>query len=359
MRIIERNTVMFKWFRKKEEEPQEQPGASETTFTEEVSTPAPPVPPAPPAVEEAEQEPKKGFFGRLKERLSKTRDTLITRVDQLVLGKKEIDDDLLDELEEILITSDLGVVTTQALIESVQQKVKRRELNDPEKLKAYLQQEILRFLEVPKKPVDYSKKPFIVLVIGVNGVGKTTTIGKLAQRFREEGKKVMLVAGDTFRAAAGEQLEIWAGRSGAEIIRQKEGSDPSAVVFDALKAAQSRGTDIMLIDTAGRLHTRVNLMEELKKIRRVIQKEFPEGADRTLLILDATMGQNAISQARIFNEAMDINGIILTKLDGTAKGGIIVGISNELKIPIEYIGIGEKVDDLQPFNPEEFVRALF
>jgi fused signal recognition particle receptor len=350
---------MFKWFRKKEEDPQEPPATSEPTFTEEVSSPRPPVPPTPPVMEEAEQEPKKGFFGRLKERLSKTRDTLITRVDRLVLGKKEIDDDLLDELEEILITSDLGVMTTQALIESVQQKVKRRELNDPEKLKAYLQQEILRFLEVPQKPVDYSKKPFIILVIGVNGVGKTTTIGKLAQRFREEGKKVMLVAGDTFRAAAGEQLEIWAGRAGAEIIRQKEGSDPSAVVFDALKAAQSRGTEILLIDTAGRLHTRVNLMEELKKIRRVIQKEFPEGADQTLLILDATMGQNAISQARIFNEAMDINGIILTKLDGTAKGGIIVGISNELKIPIEYIGIGEKVDDLQPFNPEEFVRALF
>jgi fused signal recognition particle receptor len=342
---------MLKWFRKKEEEPQDQPIAEEPTEKEENLVI--------PAAEEVEKEFKKGFFGRLKERLSKTRDTLITRVDRLVLGKKEIDDDLLDELEEILITSDLGVMTTQALIDSVQQKVKRRELSDPERLKAYLQEEILRFLEVPKKLDDYSKKPFIILVIGVNGVGKTTTIGKLAQRFRDEGKKVMLVAGDTFRAAAGEQLEIWAGRAGADIIRQKEGSDPSAVVFDALKAAQSRGTDIVLIDTAGRLHTRVNLMEELKKIRRVVQKDFPEGPDRTLLILDATMGQNAISQARIFNEAMDINGIILTKLDGTAKGGIIVGISNELKIPIEYIGIGEKVDDLQPFNPEEFVRALF
>ena len=302
---------------------------------------------------------KKGFFFRLKERLAKTRETLITRLDRLVLGKKEIDEDLLEDLEEILITSDLGVLTTQALIGSVQQKVKRKELDNPDRLKEYLQQEIHRFLEVPKKISDFSQKPFIILVVGVNGVGKTTTIGKLAGRFQREGKKVLMVAGDTFRAAAGEQLEIWAERSGAEIIRQKEVSDPSAVVFDAVKAAKAREMDIVLIDTAGRLHTRVNLMEELKKIRRVIQKEIPDGPHQTLLILDATMGQNAISQARIFHETMEINGIILTKLDGTAKGGIIVGICNELKIPIEYIGIGEKAEDLQPFNPEEFVRALF
>lgn len=337
---------MLKWFRSKEEEKTEDipvPAEVQETIPEET-----------PSIEN-----KKGFFARLKDRLSKTRETLITRVDRLVLGKKEIDDDLLDELEEILITSDLGVVTTQALIESVQQKVKRKELNDPERLKEYLQQEILRFLEVPKKPLDFSQKPTIILVIGVNGVGKTTTIGKLAQRFKGQGKKVMLVAGDTFRAAAGEQLEIWANRSGAEIIRQKDGYDPSAVVFDAVKSSRSREMDVVLIDTAGRLHTRVNLMEELKKIRRVIQKEVPDGPHQTWLILDATMGQNAISQARLFNEAMEISGIILTKLDGTAKGGIIVGISNELKIPIEFIGIGEKVEDLQPFNAEEFVRALF
>jgi fused signal recognition particle receptor len=340
--------MMLKWFRKKEDESQPISPESELEEQETVN-----------GEDNDPKENKKGFFGRLKERLTKTRETLITRVDRLVLGKKEIDEDLLDELEEILITSDLGVMTTQALIESVQQKVKRKELDDPERLKVYLQQEILRFLEVPKKIPDYSQRPFIVLVIGVNGVGKTTTIGKLAQRLGEQGQKVMLVAGDTFRAAAGEQLEIWAGRSGAEIVRQKEGSDPSAVVFDALKAAASRGMDVVLIDTAGRLHTRVNLMEELKKIRRVIQKSIPEAPHQTLLILDATMGQNAISQARIFNEAMEVDGIILTKLDGTAKGGIIVGISHELKIPIEYIGIGEKVDDLQPFNPEEFVRALF
>ena len=339
---------MLKWFRKKEDE--DQPAVLDSD-AEEKDTSVP--------EETGSQENKKGFFGRLKERLSKTRETLISRVDHLVLGKKEIDEDLLDELEEILITSDLGVLTTRALIDSVQQKVKRKELNDPEKLRETLQQEILRFLEVPRMVPDYSQKPFIILIIGVNGVGKTTTIGKLAQKFREQGKKVLLVAGDTFRAAAGEQLEIWAGRSGAEIIRQKEGSDPSAVVYDGVKAARSRGVDVVLIDTAGRLHTRVNLMEELKKTRRVIQKEVPDGPHQTWLILDATMGQNAISQARLFNEALEVNGIILTKLDGTAKGGIIVGICNELKIPIEYIGIGEKVDDLQPFNPEEFVRALF
>jgi fused signal recognition particle receptor len=338
---------MLKWFRSKEKEDDQQQPENDSEDHEG-------------SVDSSESdENKKGFFGRLKERLTKTRETLITRVDRLVLGKKEIDEDLLEELEEILITSDLGVMTTQALIELVQEKVKRRELDDPERLKEYLQQEIHRFLDVPGKPIDFSKRPFVVLVIGVNGVGKTTTIGKLAQRFRNQGKKVLLVAGDTFRAAAGEQLEIWADRSRAEIIRQKEGSDPSAVIFDAVKAAKAREMDMVLIDTAGRLHTRVNLMEELKKIRRVIQKEIPDGPHQTWLVLDATMGQNAISQARLFNEAMEINGIILTKLDGTAKGGIIVGICNELKIPIEYIGIGEKVEDLQPFNPEEFVRALF
>jgi fused signal recognition particle receptor len=338
---------MLKWFRSKEPEAAIPKIESDRTSSDQSAL----------AIEA--QENKKGFFSRLKDRLSKTRETLVTRVDRLVLGKKEIDEDLLEELEEILITSDLGVITTQALINSVQQKVKRKELDDPERLKAYLQQEIQNFLDVPQKRMDPTIRPFVILIIGVNGVGKTTTIGKLAGRFRSQGKKVLLVAADTFRAAAGEQLEIWAGRSGAEIIRQKEGSDPSAVVFDALKAAKAREMDMVLIDTAGRLHTRVNLMEELKKIRRVVQKEIGEGPHLTWLILDATMGQNAISQARLFHQTMEIDGIILTKLDGTAKGGIIVGISNELKIPIEYIGIGEKADDLQPFNPVEFVQALF
>ena len=343
---------MLKWFRKKEDE---LPEGSSNGSSEEGW----------PASAESNiqgDEPQgnqKGFFHRLKERLTKTRETFVGRVDQLVLGKKEIDEDLLDDLEEILITSDLGVDTTQALIALVQQKVKRRELDNPERLRETLQEEILRFLEVPAPPDNKTSKPLIILVIGVNGVGKTTTIGKLAHQYRMAGKKVLLVAGDTFRAAAGEQLEIWAKRSQAEIIRQKEGSDPSAVVFDALKAARARGIDIVLIDTAGRLHTRVNLMEELKKIHRTIQKEFPDGPHQTLLVLDATMGQNVISQARIFNEALAITGLILTKLDGTAKGGIVVGICQELNIPISQIGIGEKVDDLQPFNPREFVQAIF
>lgn len=337
---------MLKWFRSKNQEAE--PTQEEMTA------------PAPRRSENGQEEGNsKGFFARLKDRLSKTRETLVTRVDRLVLGRKTIDEDLLEELEEILITSDLGVMTAQKLIQSVQEKVKRKELEDPERLKQYLQQEILHILDLPAKAWQTDIKPFVILVIGVNGVGKTTTIGKLAGRFRSEGKKVLLVAGDTFRAAAGEQLEIWAERAGAEIIRQKEGSDPSAVVFDALKAARARETDVVLIDTAGRLHTRVNLMEELKKIRRVIQKEVPEGPHRTWLVLDATMGQNALSQARLFHEALTIDGLILTKLDGTAKGGIIVGICHELKIPIEFIGIGEKTDDLQPFNPQEFVQALF
>ncbi len=342
---------MLKWFRKKEDElPEGLPnGSSEKN------------PASGESISQAEepQGNRKGFFHRLKERLTKTRESFVGRVDQLVLGKKEIDEDLLDELEEILITSDLGVDTTQALIALVQQKVKRRELDNPERLRETLQEEILRFLEATTPPSNHLSKPLIILVIGVNGVGKTTTIGKLAHQYRLAGKKVMLVAGDTFRAAAGEQLEIWAKRSQAEIIRQKEGSDPSAVVYDALQAARARGIDIVLIDTAGRLHTRVNLMEELKKIHRTIQKEFPEGPHQTLLVLDATMGQNAISQARIFNEAIAVTGLILTKLDGTAKGGIVVGISQELKIPISQIGIGEQVDDLQPFKPREFVEAIF
>ena len=342
---------MLKWFRKKEEELPE--GSSDGSSEERTASDG--------SINQGEvpQGDQKGFFQRLKERLTKTRETFVGRIDHLVLGKKEIDEDLLDDLEEILITSDLGVDTTQALIASVQQKVKRRELDNPERLRETLQEEILHFLEVPTPPGNQTSKPLVILVIGVNGVGKTTTVGKLAHQYRLAGKKVMLVAGDTFRAAAGEQLEIWAKRSQAEIIRQKEGSDPSAVVYDALQAARARGMDIVLIDTAGRLHTRVNLMEELKKIHRTIQKEFPEGPHQTLLVLDATMGQNAISQARIFNEAMAVTGLILTKLDGTAKGGIVVGICQELNIPISQIGIGEKVDDLQPFNPREFVQAIF
>ena len=304
---------------------------------------------------------KKGLFNRLRQGLSKTRSSFTGRMDRLFLGKKEITEDLLDELEEILFTSDIGVATTQELIGSVREKVARKELKNPAKLKIGLKEHILSFLDVP--PKEHSKprpgEPLVILIVGVNGVGKTTTIGKTAHNFKLQGKKVMLVAADTFRAAAVEQLVIWGDRTGAEVIKQSTGADPSAVVFDALAAAMSRETDVVLVDTAGRLHTKTNLMEELKKIARVSGKKLPGAPHQVWLVLDATTGQNAISQARIFNEAIGITGIVLTKLDGTAKGGIVVGISHQLGIPIRYIGIGEKIDDLRPFEPEAFVKAMF
>ncbi len=302
-----------------------------------------------------------GIFKRLRQGLSKTRTNFTGRLDRLFLGKKEITEDLLEELEEILFTSDIGVATTQELIDSVQDQVKRKELKDPQKLKKVLRDHIISFLETP--PVDHPSpgpgEPLVIMVIGVNGVGKTTTIGKTAHKFKSQGKSVMLVAADTFRAAAVEQLGIWGERVGAEVIKQATGADPSAVAFDALSAACSRKVDVVLIDTAGRLHTKVNLMEELQKIHRVIGKKLSGAPHEVWLVLDATTGQNAISQAEIFNDALGVTGIILTKLDGTAKGGIVVGISQQLKIPINYIGIGEKVDDLRPFNPEDFVQAIF
>ena len=303
----------------------------------------------------------KGLFQRLRQGLSKTRSTLTGRLDLLFLGKKEITDELLEELEEILFTSDIGVATTQELIVSVQEKVARKELNDPQKLKGVLRDHILSFLEVEsvEHPLPGPGEPLVIMVIGVNGVGKTTTIGKAGHRFRSEGKEVMLVAADTFRAAAVEQLVIWGERVGAEVIKQSTGSDPSAVVFDALTAAVSREVDVVLIDTAGRLHTKINLMEELQKIHRVAGRKVPGAPHELWLVLDATTGQNAVSQAEVFNNALGVTGIILTKLDGTAKGGIVVGISHQLGIPIKYIGIGEKVDDLRPFEAEDFVQAIF
>jgi len=303
----------------------------------------------------------KGFFGRLKDRLSKTRNSITGRLDRLILGKREITGELLEELEEILFTSDLGVETTQALIDTVQDRVARKELKDPDKLKAVLRQQIREYLSptpLPRKEPNPGE-PLVIMVAGVNGVGKTTTIGKAAALFKQEGKKVMLVAADTFRAAAIEQLEIWAQRVGAEFVKQKPGADPSAVVFDALSAALSRNIDVVLIDTAGRLHTKKNLMEELQKVHRVAGKRLPGSPHEIWLVLDATTGQNAISQAQMFNDALGITDIILTKLDGTAKGGIVVGICHQLGLPVRYIGIGEKVEDLRPFDPEEFVRAIF
>lgn len=303
----------------------------------------------------------RGFFERLRQGLSKTRSGLSGRLDQIFFGKKEITDDLLEELEEVLFTSDLGVATTQELIDLVQNGVARKELDNPVKLKKALKEHILTFLQVPE--VEHKRpgtgEPLVIMVIGVNGVGKTTTIGKAAHQFKEEGKKVMLVAADTFRAAAIEQLVIWGERVGAEVIRQKHGSDPSAVVFDAISAALSRQVDVVFIDTAGRLHTKSNLMDELEKIQRVTGKKLPGAPHEIWLVLDATTGQNAIAQAEIFHKALGVTGIILTKLDGTAKGGIILGISHQLKLPVRYIGIGEKIDDLRPFDPKAFVEAIF
>jgi fused signal recognition particle receptor len=309
---------------------------------------------------ETTQDAAPGFFERLKRGLSKTHENLIGRIDSLVLGKKQIDADTLEELEEILITADIGVATAVELIRTLEQRLKRNELTDGEALKRALKEELLARLVWQAAPLDTSTaSPFVILVIGVNGVGKTTTIGKLAGRFIADGKKVLLAAGDTFRAAAAEQLEIWGKRAGAEVIRHKEGADPSAVVFDACKAALARKSDILIVDTAGRLHTKVNLMEEMKKIRRVLGREIPGAPHETLLILDAATGQNAISQARLFKESADVTGIVLTKLDGTAKGGIVVAVSNEFNIPVRFIGVGEAVDDLREFAPAQFVEALF
>lgn len=322
-----------------------------------------------PATDEPESEeedeagavPKKGrFFKRLRERLHKTRERFANRIDRLVLGKKTIDADLLDELEEVLITSDLGVKTTQLLLQKVAEKIKRKELQDPQRLRDELRESIKAILTVDAPPLDFrANRPEVVMVIGVNGVGKTTTVGKLARQLKSEGLKTMLIAADTFRAAAAEQLALWGERVGVPVIRQKSGSDPSAVAFDGLEAAMAREMEVVLLDTAGRMHTKVNLMEELKKVQRVIGKKMPSAPHEILLVLDASTGQNALSQARLFKDQIGLTGLILTKLDGTAKGGIVVAICDELQVPVRYIGIGEAVEDLRPFDPEEFARALF
>jgi fused signal recognition particle receptor len=305
--------------------------------------------------------PEKGLFQRLREGLSKTRSHLTGRLDHLLLGRKEITGDLLEELEEILFTSDMGTQTTQALIETIQKKMARKELTDAEALKRALREEIRGYLEQPvvrdKQPGP--GEPCVIMVAGVNGVGKTTSIAKAAHMMKKQGKQVMLVAADTFRAAATEQLAVWGERIGVEVIKQHTGSDPSAVVFDGLAAGLARKADVILIDTAGRLHTKKNLMDELKKIQRVTGGKIPGAPHEVWLVLDATTGQNAISQAQMFNEALGVTSIVLTKLDGTAKGGIVVGISHQLGLPIKFIGIGEKMDDLRPFDAAEFARAIF
>lgn len=304
---------------------------------------------------------KKNLFSRLRQGLAKTRSSLVGRLDHLILGKKEIDEDLLEDIEEILFTSDLGVAASQELIDLVRDGVSRKETDDPEKIKNTLKKNIIRFLDVEKaeEVIPGRGEPLVIMVIGVNGVGKTTTIGKAANLFKEQGKKVMMVAADTFRAAATEQLEVWGERVGSVVIRQKHGADPSAVVFDAIDAAVSRRVDVVLIDTAGRLHTKVNLMDELEKMYRVIKGKLPGAPHEVWLVLDSTTGQNAIAQAEMFHKSLGITGIVLTKLDGTAKGGIVVGITRQLGIPVKFIGIGEKMDDLRPFDAEDFVEAIF
>ena len=301
-----------------------------------------------------------GFFDRLKKGLAKTRETFTNKIEKLIIGYADIDDDLLDELEETLIMSDVGVKTTERLMADVRKGIKKKDINTPEDLKPFLAEKISEILSTGSDETRIaSAGPTVLLVIGVNGVGKTTTIGKLAAYYKEQGKSVMLAAADTFRAAAIDQLQIWGDRTGVPVIRHEEGSDPAAVAFDAVKAARARSIDVLIIDTAGRLHTKSNLMEELKKINRVIQREIAETPHETLLVLDATTGQNAISQADLFQKAAAITGIVLTKLDGTAKGGVIIGLKSELSMPVKWIGVGEGVDDLRPFIAKDFARALF
>ena len=299
-----------------------------------------------------------GFFEKISAGLKKTRDSLMGRLEDLAAGFTKVDEDFFDELEETLIMGDVGANVTMRIMDELRDRVRHAGITEPTEVIGQLR-EIITGLMGEESPLDLSTKPSVVLVIGVNGVGKTTTIGKMAAYLRGEGKQVLLAAADTFRAAAAEQLAVWADRAGAELIRHEEGSDPASVVFDAIHAGKSRGADVIICDTAGRLHNKKNLMDELSKIARVINRELPDAAVEVLLVLDATTGQNAISQARSFQEAAGITGIVLTKLDGTAKGGAVIGIREELGVPVKFIGVGEGIDDLRPFVPSEFAAALF
>ena len=300
-----------------------------------------------------------GLFSKLKEGLTKTRDNIVSGIDNIFNGFSSIDDDFYEELEEILIMGDIGVNATTAIVERLKQQVKEKHIKEPSECKQLLIESIKEQMQVDETAYDFEKEQSVIMVIGVNGVGKTTSVGKLAGKLKDEGRKVLIAAADTFRAAAGDQLAEWASRADVPMIGGKEGADPASVVFDAVNAAKARGVDVLLIDTAGRLHNKKNLMEELRKMNRIIDKEFPEAYRETLVVLDGTTGQNALSQAKQFMEVADITGIILTKLDGTAKGGIAVAIQSELGIPVKYVGIGEKIDDLQKFNANDFVNALF
>ena len=307
---------------------------------------------------ESDDRKKKSFFSRLKNGLTRTRGNIADRVDELIRYYREIDDEFFDDLEETLIMGDVGVPTSEKIVSSIREKVEKEKIGDPSRIKDLLKDNITSILKRNTQPLTLPH-PTVLLVVGVNGVGKTTTIGKLADRYRKEGKKVLVAAADTFRAAAGEQLEIWCQRAQVPIIRHEEGADPAAVIFDAIQSARSRGTDILLCDTAGRLHNKKNLMNELEKMNRIIDREYPEAHKEVLLVLDATTGQNAVSQASLFQEAVGINGIALTKLDGTAKGGVIIAVKSQLDIPVYYVGVGEQTEDLQPFVPEDFTEALF
>lgn len=312
------------------------------------------------AVEEqpTEEEKPKGFFAKIKAGLSKTRNNIISSVENVLSAFTKIDEDLYEELEEALIMADIGVETSLYIIEKLREKVKDEKIHDPAEVKGAIIRVITEILEKDDEPFELPH-PSVVLVIGVNGVGKTTTIGKLTHNYMENGKTVLLAAADTFRAAAIDQLQVWADRNNAQLIKHQENSDPGAVVYDAVQAAKARNTDVLICDTAGRLHNKKNLMEELRKISKIVNKEYPDAKVETLLVLDATTGQNALQQAKLFKEVADITGLVLTKLDGTAKGGIVLAIKHEMNIPVRYIGVGEQMDDLQEFNSKDFAKALF
>jgi len=358
-RIIEK----MSWFKNKKKEenasPEEAHPINSDPSDNDEETPAEDMQPDVPDEDmpESSADTEKGVFKRLRKGLSKTREILTTDIDELFVGNRKLDDDLLEEIEERLITSDIGVQITMDIMEKISKQSAK--ITNADQLKAALKAEIVSLLKTqPPLPED-TAKPHVIMVAGVNGVGKTTTIGKLAAKFGAEGKKVLIAAADTFRAAAIEQVVIWADRAGADIVRHQDNADPAAVAYDSIEAAIARGRDIVIVDTAGRLHTKVNLMEELKKIRRAISKNISDAPHETLLVLDATTGQNALSQAKMFNDALGVTGIALTKLDGTARGGIVISICSTLDIPLKYIGVGEQIDDLQEFDPVQFADAIF
>ena len=299
-----------------------------------------------------------GFFSKLKEGLSKTKNSFNEKMNNVFSNFRKVDEELLEELEEVLIMSDVGVETSLKIIDNLRTRIKREKIEDEEGVKKALREEIKKIFDDVQENNEEKSKPSVILVVGVNGVGKTTSIGKIANRLRQDGKKVVIAAADTFRAAAVEQLEIWADRANCDIVKRKEGSDPASVVYDAIKVAKEKNADILICDTAGRLHNKKYLMDELEKIKKVIDKELPDSSKEVLMVLDATTGQNAISQVKAFKETVDINGIILTKLDGTAKGGAIIGIVSENNIPVKFIGVGEQIEDMEKFNSEDFVKAL-